>query len=184
MIRSFSTPHGTVVLREANLADAVQFRTLRLNGLQDSPTAFSADYQTNLNQPMSFWEGRLTFDEHGIIFFAEYDNTLIGMTGVRRGESPKTRHGAYIWGVYVRPEWRGVHIAEALIETCIEWARERLVEIVKLGVITTNTSAVRCYERCGFKVYGTEPHGIFYADKYYDEFLMYRNIDPDQEIQK
>jgi ribosomal protein S18 acetylase RimI-like enzyme len=181
MIQSLDTTRGTIVLREGNMADAAKFRDLRLNGLQDSPTAFSADYQLNFNHPMSFWEGRLTFDEHGMIFFAEHENNLIGMTGIRKGESPKTKHGAYIWGVYLRPAWRGLHIAEALIRMCEGWAREREVVILKLGVMANNESAIRCYKRCGFSVYGTEPRALFYEDQYYDEYLMFRNVEPAQE---
>ena len=119
----------------------------------------------------------MTFDEHGVIFFAEVNSKLIGMTGIRKGESTKTKHGAYIWGVYIHPEWRGLHIAEELIRTCIDWAKERGVEIVKLGVVTTNASAIRCYERCGFTIYGTEPRGIFYDGRYYDEYLMFKLLD-------
>jgi RimJ/RimL family protein N-acetyltransferase len=63
-----------------------------------------------------------------------------------------------------------------LIETCITWAKTRQVNIVKLGVMTNNTSAVRCYERCGFTIYGTEPRGILYEGKYYDEYLMARSL--------
>jgi ribosomal protein S18 acetylase RimI-like enzyme len=170
--RTFETSRGTIIIRESTLADLMQYRELRLDALQDSPTAFSADYQANFNQPMSFWEGRVKPDEHGKLFFAECKSHLIGMTGIRQGESPKTKHGAYIWGVYVRPEWRGLRIAEVFIETCINWAKARQVNIVKLGVTTTNTSGVRCYERCGFTIYGTEPRGILYEGKYYDEYLM------------
>jgi len=177
MIKSVSTSRGAIVIREATMGDAVQFRAMRLFALQDSPTSFSADYQINHDHPMSFWEGRLRFDGHEIIFFAEHDSQLIGMTGIRKGETPKTKHDAYIWGVYVHPEWRGLHLAEELIKTCIEWAKVREVGIVKLGVTTTNASAIRCYERCGFTVYGTEPRGIFHEGRYYDEHLMYKLLD-------
>jgi len=175
--KTFETSRGKVIIRESTLTDLILYRGLRLDALLDSPTAFSADYELNLNQPMSFWEGRVKQDEHGKLFFAEHTSQLIGMTGIRLGESPKTKHGAYIWGVYVRPEWRGLHIAEVLIETCINWAGMQQVNIVKLGVMTNNTSAVRCYERCGFNIYGTEPRGILYEGKYYDEYLMSRNIE-------
>ena len=177
MIKSITTAHGTVVLREANLADVHEYRDLRLNALLDSPAAFSADYQTNLNYPMSFWEGRLTFDQHGMTFFAEYGGKLLGMSGIRIGESPKTKHGAYVWGVYVRPEWRGQHVAEALIKTCAGWAQQRGVVILKLGVIANNESAIRCYERCGFRTYGTEPRALFHEGNFYDEYLMSRALD-------
>jgi RimJ/RimL family protein N-acetyltransferase len=177
MIKSVDTARGIVVIREASLADAIQFRDLRLNALQDSPTAFSADYQTNLNHPMEYWHDRLREDKDAVIFFAEHDHHLIGMTGIARGRSPKTRHSAGIWGVYLRPEWRGLRIAEALIETCCEWGKTQQMEIVKLGVVTTNAPAIRCYERCGFTTYGTEPRGIFYEGKYYDEYLMFKMLD-------
>jgi len=181
MIKNLQTPRGMVAIREANLTDAAQFKTLRLDALRENPTAFSADYQTNADQPISYWEGRLKDDENGTIFFAEFDEHLIGMTGIRIGQSVKTKHGASIWGVYVRAEWRGLHIAGALIESCIHWAKARQVNIVKLGVATNNTSAVRCYERCGFTVYGTDPGGIFYEGKYYDEYLMSRAINSTEE---
>lgn len=174
---SIPTSRGNILIREATPKDAVRYRELRLEALLDSPTAFSADYQINLNHPMSFWEGRLTSDEHGIMFLAEQENTLIGMTGIRKGESPKTKHGAYVWGVYIRPAWRGLHIAEALIESCADWARERDVVVLKLGVMANNESAIRCYKRCGFLVYGTEPRVLFYEGQYYDEFLMYCSLD-------
>jgi ribosomal protein S18 acetylase RimI-like enzyme len=175
--KTFETLRGTIIIRESTPADLMQYRDLRLSALLDSPTAFSADYELNLNQPMSFWEGRVKPDEYGKLFFAEYESQLIGMTGIRQGELPKTRHGGYIWGVYVRSEWRGLHIAEVLIETCTNWAETREINIVKLGVMTNNTSAVRCYERCGFTTYGTEPRGILYEGKYYDEYLMSRSLD-------
>ena len=174
--KTTQTSRGSIIVRAAALSDAAPFRELRLHALQNAPTAFSADYQFNLAQPMTYWEGRLNFDEYGMIFLAEHERQLVGMTGIRQGESPKTNHSAIIWGVYVRPEWRGLHLGGELIETCMEWARARQVEILKLGVVTTNMSAVRCYERCGFTTYGTEPRGILYEGKYYDEFLMARTI--------
>jgi ribosomal protein S18 acetylase RimI-like enzyme len=174
--RSIETSRGTIILRAAIPADVMQFRELRLFALQDAPTAFSADYQTQLSRPMSFWEGRLNFDEYGIVFFAEHAGDLIGMMGIRKRESPKTQHSADIFSVYVRPEWRGLHIAEALIDNCVQWAKAREVNILKLGVMATNTAAVRCYTRCRFKIYGTEPRDVFYEGNYYDLHLMFRDI--------
>jgi|SRR5215216_1091266 len=178
MKRSITTPRGTITIRDATPADALPFRELRLEALQDSPTAFSADYQKNLDHPAKYWEGRLTMEEdEAIIFLAEHEGKLVGMTGIARGSSPKTRHGAWIWGVYVTPEWRGLRIAEELINSCCTWAKARKILLVKLGVAAINTSAIRCYERCGFSTYGTEPRAIFYEGQYYDEFLMSCSLD-------
>ncbi|HKJ39889.1 MAG TPA: GNAT family N-acetyltransferase [Anaerolineales bacterium] len=176
MIKSIETAKGTIVIREASFADTDQFRELRLFALKDAPTAFSSDLDLNIKHSRRFWEDRLKPDPHGIIIFAEHENQLIGMTGIRKGESSKTKHSAGIWGVYVRPEWRGLHIAEGLMDMCIEWARLRSVEIVKLSVMSTNESAIRLYERCGFTVYGTEPQALYYEDQYYDGLMMSRSL--------
>ena len=177
MIKSIQTAKGAIVIREAHLADAKQFRELRLFALQDSPTAFSADYQIVFDLPMSYWNDRLKPDVNGTMFFAENDSKLAGMVGIRRGESPKTKHGAGIWGVFIHPKWRGLRIAEKMLETCCEWAKMHDIQIVRLAVVSTNKSAIRLYERCKFSIYGTESRALLHENRYYDEFLMFRSID-------
>jgi RimJ/RimL family protein N-acetyltransferase len=178
MIRSLDTTRGKIVIREANIADALRFRELRLEGLQNSPIAFSADYQKNFNNPTKYWEELLSpHPDESTMFIGEFEERLIAMTGVMRGSSPKTRHSAWIWGVYVTPNWRGLHIAEEIIHTCFDWAKARGVVIAKLGVAAVNRPAIRCYERCGFKVYGTEPRAVLVDGKYYDEYLMSKSLD-------
>ena len=166
------------MIREANSADAASFRTLRLEALQNSPIAFSADYQKTFNQPAKHWQDLLSPNpDESSMFIGEQDGKLIAMTGVMRNNSPKTRHSAWIWGVYVTPDWRGLHIAEEIINDCLEWGKARSVVLAKLGVAAVNQPAIRCYERCGFKVYGTEPSAVFVDGKYYDEYLMFKTLD-------
>src|SRR5512142_1943052 len=138
--RSITTTRGTIQIREAKPTDAAPFRKLRLESLQDSPVAFTADYQRNLSHPSKYWEDMLTtHPDESTMFLAQYqrsttpvladdarvvprapggspadESDLIGMTGIARGGSPKTRHAATVWGVYVTPGWRGLHIADEL----------------------------------------------------------------------
>jgi len=176
MIKSIETSKGEIIIRDASLADAEQYRELRLFALKDSPTAFSADYETNARQSLSFWKNKLKPEEHSIIFVAEHDNQLIGMTGIHKGDSSKTKHSAGIWGVFIHPEWRGLRIAEGLIEICCEWAKLREVQIVKLATVATNESAIRLYERMGFTTYGKEPDALRVMNHYYDEIYMSRSL--------
>ena len=174
-----TTPNGTITIRQAQEADVSAFRELRLEALQNHPEAFSSDYALNLVKPPSEWSNRLQFQQRGyteMIYFATDAEKLIGMTGIVMGDSPKTEHSALIWGVYVQPNWRSFHIAEGLIASCVDWARTRGVKIVKLAVITTNTAAIRCYTRLGFKVYGVEPQAIYHQDTLHDELLMSLSI--------
>ncbi|HLF24854.1 MAG TPA: GNAT family N-acetyltransferase [Anaerolineae bacterium] len=174
-----TTSRGPITIRAVTEADTAAARDLRLESLQLHPTAFGADYATQLNQPMTYWidwvRARAS-DRDQTLQVAVDGETLVGMTGLRQGYAPKMAHNGMIWGVYVRPDWRGLHLAEALIETCIAWARTRGVRLVKLAVVTTNTSAIRCYTRCGLRVYGVEPQVIYSDGVYYDELLMAREI--------
>jgi RimJ/RimL family protein N-acetyltransferase len=173
------TPKGKAIIRPAVAEDAPRLRALRIEALADRPEAFAADHATAVAESIEAWVERIqrnTNDDSGVICIAGAGEQLVGMTGCGRGHWPKTRHSAIIWGVYVNPEWRGLHVAEALIEECIDWGRAQGVVTVKLAVVTTNTAAVRCYARCGFSVYGVEPKAIWYNDMYYDELLMVKPV--------
>jgi len=178
MIHSYTTSRGQIVIREATVADALKFRELRLEALENSPIAFSADYQKNFNHPTKYWEDLLSpHPDESTMFIGEAEAKLIAMTGIMRGNTPKTRHSAWIWGVYVTPKWRGLHIAEEIIHTCTNWAKARDIVLVKLGVASVNQPAIHCYENCGFKLYGTEPRAVLVDGKYYDEYLMFKPLD-------
>lgn len=172
------TVKGDVLIRTATLADVDGYRTLRLTALRNHPTAFGQSYETVMALPHSYWIERLEPNPNLCLYFAEHGETLIGMTGILRSDAPKFRHSATIWGVYVDAEWRGQHIAEAMIRACLDWARMNGVVIAKLAVVTDNQPAIRCYERLGFQTYGVEPQVIFYEGKYYDEYFMSRAVEP------
>lgn len=178
---SLPTPRGEVTIRACRPEDWPAYRELRLQALRDHPTAFSASYEDNLLHRQEFWQKRLTTDdEREALFLAESRGALIGMTGIYRDLGKKTRHQGDIWGVYVKPEWRGVHLAEALIEACLGWARGKGIVIARLGVATDNLAAIRCYERCGFITDGTIPKAILHEGHYVDETLMSCSLENDE----
>ena len=172
-----TTPRGIITIRPSQEVSAQAFRTLRLEAVRNHPEAFGADFDTENGHPATFWEERLHAPgSDGTIFFATQNDSFIGMCGIQRHNSPKIKHSAIIWGVYVQTEWRGLKIAERLIASCTEWARAQGIKIVKLAVVNSNTAAIRCYASCGFKVYGVEPQALYYDGVMYDELLMALSI--------
>lgn len=162
-----------IKIRPAALTDVDSFRELRLEALKNHPTAFGQDYEENIQRPQKYWEDRLTINnEEQALFFAKYNDQLIGMAGIFRHLSKKSLHSAGIWGVYIKPEWRGRYISEALIQSCLTWDKQQKVVVVKLGVVTGNLSAAHCYKRCGFTTYGKEPKAFCVDGIYYDSYLM------------
>lgn len=174
MKSEISTPEGIIKIRTGQLSDLRQFKELRLFALKESPAAFGAGYEISAKRPLSYWKNRLKPDEHSILVFAEYNKTLIGMTGIYKGDSKQTSHGTTIWGVYVLPDWRGQQIAGAMIELCCEWAKLRGAKVAKLGVMANNTAAIRSYEGSGFKIYAREPYAIQYDGEYFEGLFMLR----------
>ena len=174
---TLAIPRGPITIRAAAETDAPALFVLRLEALENHPEAFSSDAEIHRDRPTTFWLDWLrarSDGRAGMLFVAEAADGLIGMAGIRAGDGPKARHSGTVWGVYVRPDWRGLRIADRLIEACLDWARAHDLTVAKLAVVTTSVPAIRSYLRCGFGVYGVEPRAIRHDGAYYDEFLMSR----------
>jgi RimJ/RimL family protein N-acetyltransferase len=179
MISTFDTPRGPVTIRPTGEADTAAYRELRLEALRTHPEAFGADYEESLARPIERWQQNVrdgAGTDLGVTYVAEAGGALVGVTGIYRDSGLKMRHCANIWGVYVRPAWRGMGSIDQLIESCVAWARAHEVRLAKLAVVTANAAAIRCYVRCGFSVYGVEPEVIHHNGVYYDELLMVRKL--------
>ena len=158
-------------------ADGPRLRELRLEAMRLNPLAFTADLAEAEARPAEYWDdvaerGGLSAIGPHVIVVAESRGELVGMTGVWTPAQPKLAHSGSIWGVYVREPARGRGIGEAMIHAALDWARECGLVSVRLSVVATNHSAKRCYERCGFTVYGVEPMAVKWEGQFYDEFLM------------
>ncbi len=177
---TLTTHRGEVTIRPTREDDAPAYRALRLFGLQAHPEAFGMDYETSAAQPSEYWQERMRSGaggSHGVTYVADAAGELVGMTALVRDDLVKTRHAGSIFGVYTRPDWRGTGVADALIEACVGHARTLGLRLVRLGVATTNISAIRLYLRNGFQVYGVEPEAIQHGGVYYNELLMVRRIE-------
>lgn len=173
------TPRGAVALRPTAEPDADAYRALRLEALERAPSAFGADYAQSAALPPEHWRERMrrgAGDAEGVTYVACAGAALVGMARLSCEESPKTRHHANLYGVYVTPAWRGLGLAEALIEACAAWGAAAGLRRLRLTVNATNAAAIRVYLRCGFSVCGVEPESLFWDGVYYDELVMVRRL--------
>lgn len=168
-----------VSLRPIRPADAEVLANLRIAVLRECPIALTADLDETLSRPAEWWQEwatRSTGEGRELIMVADAGDVLAGMAGVRSQKNPKLAHGGDVWGVYVRPDFRRQGLGEALLRGCIDWARAKGLLILRLGVAEGNDTASRCYERCGFQVYGVDPQVIRWQGRLYDEFLMFLRL--------
>jgi GNAT superfamily N-acetyltransferase len=101
-------------LRFLTQDDAQAFRDLRLAAMKERPTAFSADYQANLQRPLGDFAAQIHSLPDNFILGAFQNGSLNGIVGFFRSEGPKVRHNGNIWSMYVKPELRGQGVISLL----------------------------------------------------------------------
>lgn len=97
----------------------------------------------------------------------ERDGDAVAYAQLRSGHVPDCVSGAApleVWRFYVRQEWHGRGIAQALMDRVTAEARERGARTLWLGVWEKNDRARAFYAKCGFAdagehifLFGTDP---------------------------
>jgi RimJ/RimL family protein N-acetyltransferase len=153
--------------------DAAEYQALRLRGLAEAPSAFASSYEEEVNTPVAEIARRLQPKDSGAIFGAFAESELVGLAGVERESMIKLSHKAYLWGMYVSPEFRKGGVGALLLKHALPYAWHSLrVVQVNLGVHTQNLNAIALYRRLGFVVWGTEQGALVVAGKAQDEHHM------------
>ena len=89
---------------------------------------------------------------------AEVENTVVGYFGYLH-----ILDELHILNVAVDPLHRGCGVGKEMMERLLLEARALSVRAITLEVRESNRSAIRLYERVGFKLAGIRPH--YYTDK-------------------
>lgn len=155
-----------VVLRNATQADAV-----RLNDLANEVFKTSDYLITTPDEFTSFGEEqqkerikKYESDEGSLLLVAEFKGELIGMIDFQNGKRKRIAHKG-TFGMSVRSSWRNKGIGNILLSGLIEWVKNHpTIEVINLGVIEENKSAVALYAKMGFENTGREAFGVKLAD--------------------
>ena len=159
------------MIRPLVTADADAFRALRLDALATAAEAFGSSHDEEAAFPLETFRARIEGPEPSAIFGAFADGGLVGMAGFLASEKRKQRHKGTLWGVFVRPAWRGHGLGERLVKRVVEHAGQH-VTILHASVVTTNQRARMMYQRLGFKPYGVEWQALCVDGIFYDEELL------------
>ena len=112
-------------------------------------------------------------------FAASADGTVVGSYFLRPNQPGLGDHVANA-GYIVAPEARGRGIARALCEHSLEVARTAGFDAMQFNfVVSTNSGAVRLWQRCGFEVVGRVPRAFRHRDLGpVDVLIMHRFLGP------
>lgn len=167
-----------ITARKILLDEFDQLRTLRLESLQQTPEAFASSYEEEVIWTTEVYQERQKTSPDNFIIGAFVNNTeLIGMAGFAHERFRKCKHIGILWGMYVKPEYRGQKTGELIMKTLIENVRTfPQIEQINLGVVSTLTPAIKLYENSGFVQFGSEKNafknnGIYSTVLHYTLFL-------------
>jgi RimJ/RimL family protein N-acetyltransferase len=174
-------------IRALSSADTEAFRAIRRESLENAPRAFAESLAEHDSLSPQQFAKRLasSFSNDNFIIGAFRGNEafrsgndpdptplLAGVAGFVRNPRPKLRHKGLIWGVYVRPAFRGTGVAREILAEVIRRTKTLDgLEQINLNV-ATGTAARRLYESLGFEVYGHERNSLRVDREFVDEDLM------------
>ena len=165
-------------LRQLTPGDAALYRSIRLEGLKESPEAFGSTFDVEFTKPLAWFFDRLS---SSVVFGAIRDAKILdakvlGVAGFAIRDGEKEAHKGLLWGMYVRPASRKSGVGRRLVQAILDFARHR-IERVQLAVVSNNEEARRLYASLGFVEYGMEKKALKQGDQYYDEVLMAKELE-------
>lgn len=147
-------------IRQLHVADAPAFRALRLRALREHPDAFTSSFEEAMLRPLADAEVRLAPGASETVWGAFLGDTMAGMVGLNRETRLKCRHKGTLVAMYVAPEFTGLGLGNALVNTVTAAAQAGGLALLVLTVTDSNHRARTLYEQAGFRAFGTEPDAI------------------------
>ncbi len=172
-------PDAEVMVRRLLPADVCIYREIRLEALLTSPEAFGSTYQSESAEPFTWFADRLN---NAAVFGAFDGSDLVGVAGFFGNKGRKEAHKGTLWGMYVRSSARETGVGRRLVQTVLDYARQR-VELIQLTAVSGNEPARRLYASLGFIEYGFEKNSLKQDGRYWDEVLMVKPLSPPEAPQ-
>ena len=163
-----------IIYRKLKSSEAVDFRRIRLECLQNFPDSFGTLYEDEVGKPKLYFEELIEQNvPDGFFYGAFAGDDLIGIAGFVRGDRTKTRHRGEIVAMYVNPDFRGRQVGENLLRALIGSVFQlEGIEQVHLTVVAGNAAAVGLYERIGFETFGVQKNYFKSDERYWDQNFM------------
>jgi GNAT superfamily N-acetyltransferase len=138
-----------------------QLREIRLRSLADAPLAFGSTLERESARTDADWQRQAAEADEGqgavaVIAEVEWRPVALARGFVGTSDDAERRRVAWLVGVFVEPEWRGMGVAARVVSEVIAWARERRLAELFLHVGDWNVPARRTYESLGFVATGVQ----------------------------
>lgn len=173
-----------VVVRRVRPEDWERVRELRIEAVRDpdAAIAFLSTPEQELGHDDGFWQDRArkaAAGEESAQLIAEVGGEWAGTATVLVRPAGATDHTgrrvyvgrADVVGVFVRAEYRGSGVIDALLDSAAEWTAALGLDRLTLDVHADNTRAQAAYRRGGFV-----PTGVTFTSMIGPELEMARSL--------
>jgi ribosomal protein S18 acetylase RimI-like enzyme len=147
------------LLKPIDQGSVLDFKSVRLRALQDSPFAFGSTFEKESKLSDADWQRRAAERDgtRSITYLAWDQGEACGIAaGFIDAENDNSAHLVSVW---VAPTHRTRGIGKLLVLGVIDWARIRGVARLHLMVTSNNDAAIGFYQQLGFQKTGrTEPY--------------------------
>ena len=130
----------------ATVNDVDRLRKLRLAALKDTPDAFGAKYEDEVNKPISEWQDRL---KNTNWCFVVADGVDVGLIAVDRAEKDRNSD-CWLSSWWIHQDHRGSGIPKLMLNWVEQLCIEKKWEKIGLGVWPDNLRAIAAYKKLGF----------------------------------
>lgn len=137
-----------ITVRTLTADDWATYRDARLDALKESPEAFVAQFDTEVDFPESEWRERMRRSQRLLAEGSEGAN--VGIVSIREGTKEGPTY-ADLFGLWVAPVARGTGVASALVRSAAETARDAGMTHLTYWVGTDNGRAVAFASGFGFR---------------------------------
>ena len=141
----------------------------------DNLLSYADESDITVEQEAQFLKSK-TESAMEIEILAEVEGIVAGLAGIDQvGSKYKVRHRAD-FGISIDQAYWGLGIGRALLEACIECAKNARYEQMELSVIADNRRAIEMYEKAGFVEFGRNPRGFKSRMSGYQELVYMRLV--------
>lgn len=139
-----------MVIRQLKQSDWQQLKSIRLESLKNASYAFGSRYENEEKLSGGQWQSLLTAENRYYFGCLDSENEVMAMAGIKLQNQQWL-----IFGVYLKPQYRGQVIMPELLKYIINNTRDLLANSglpLGLTVVTSNISAVKIYQQLGFTI--------------------------------
>lgn len=141
--------------------ESIKYRSATLEDLptlldfEQGVIEYERDFDSNLKDNTTYYQLEDLIQSNNVeVIIAHTENKIIA-SGYAKIVDAKPYHKnpkyAYMGFMYVNPEYRGQGIIQNLIEELKTWAKTKNIFEARLEVYNDNASAIKAYEKNGFK---------------------------------